>query len=67
MACIRGMLCHWRKNGHRHFNHPQVFYLYVVYDIWVAGNCLPICSFLDEYQKVYFECKKESTPLSLIR
>ena len=67
MACLWGMHRYRRKNGYCHIHDPEVFYLYVVHDIWLAGNCLPVCSVLDEHQKVYFECEEESTQVFIIQ
>lgn len=60
MARIWCLFCHRGENGDSHLYHPEVFYLYVVYDFWFTSDYLCIHRFLDECEKVYFECEEES-------
>lgn len=65
MACIRGLLRHWREDGCGHLHHPEVFHLHLLPDHGFPGHRLSFCGFLDECKEVYPKCEEESFEVSL--
>ena len=66
MAGIRGTFCHWRQNGYRYQQDPNVVHVHVPADAGLSYRYIYDPGILDEYEAVYQSEEEKSSQVFII-